>query len=80
MPLYEYICPKTKKRAEHRFDLIMPVEAQGTPQLCPEHNCECQAVDFSTTSWAWGMNEIHWSAGTSGNPNGMNHAKKPGKK
>lgn len=76
MPLYEYVCPE----GPHTFEKIVPVEDFEKSQECPEHHKECTRVEFSQTApFVWGVNEIHWSAGTSSNPLGMNHAKKPNK-
>ena len=76
MPIYEFLCTKTKKHEEHKFELILPVAEQGKPKECPTHNCEAQPVEFCKTERMWGTDEIHWSAGLGSNSHGMNHAKK----
>jgi len=71
MALYEYQCK------DHKFELILPMSEQGKPQQCPIHKVECPAIDYSSTSpFVWGMEDTHWSAGLSSNPNGMSRAKK----
>jgi len=77
VPIYVYRCVKTSGHEEHMFDLIVPMSDQGKPQLCPTHNCSCESVDYSHTSWSWGKECVDWSAGLSSNPHGMSRTKKP---
>lgn len=91
MPMYEYVCKEDSKTDGkdayprgphghgHTFEKLLKMAEQGSVQTCPEHGCECQPNDFTTSTWVWGMNEVHWSAGLSQNTMGMNHAKRPGK-
>ena len=79
MAIYVYNCPKTEDHEEHDFELLLPMSECGKKQPCPGHGGECEQVPYPGNNWVWGYNEVHWSAGTSGNPMGMNHAKRPGK-
>lgn len=79
MPIYEYTCPGSKPEESHIFEKILPASECEKPQECPDHHVICPAIEFSSGTWVWGMNEVHWSAGTGSNPMGMNHAKRPGK-
>lgn len=88
MPIYVYHCPSNdpvtgpdsfecpQTTEGHDFEKILPMSECGKTQPCPGHGGECQQVDYPTCNWVWGYNEIHWSAGTTGNPRGMNHAKR----
>lgn len=78
MPIYEYLCVynKDNKEDSHIFEKIVPMSDYEKPQICPEHNIECQRIEFSVNSpWVWGYMETHWTAGLGSNPTGMNHAK-----
>ena len=84
MPIYVYHCPSNepvqsvqpKTTEGHDFEKILPMSECDKPQACPGHGGKCEQIAFPTCNWVWGYNEIHWSAGTSGNPRGMNHAKR----
>lgn len=62
MPIYEYEC---KENGGHKFEKLVPMSDSDKPQECPEHHKESVRIDFSNTNWNWGMEDIHWAAGTS---------------
>jgi len=77
MPIYEYECPGTDGANQpHVFEKIVPMSDFEKTQTCAEHHKECPRIPFSPNApWVWGYEEVHWTAGTSQNPTGMNHAK-----
>ena len=86
MPIYEYICPGIQDPSvastgttEHIFERIIPMSQGDALQECPIHaGVMCQRSGIpSKSSWQWGKEDVHWSAGIGSNPLGMAGAKKP---
>jgi putative FmdB family regulatory protein len=66
MPIYEFACPEG-----HKFEAILPMSESDKPRECPKHHKESPRVDYSGSSWQWGVEDVRWDAGLSSNPRGL---------